>query len=179
MAAIKSSFRSRLSEMRGGRGGGVWGGAESEGESSDEEEGAERLMRAKTDYGDTSVSRKRHLDPSDGVCVCACVCMCVRACVCVCVYVRACMHACMCVCVCMRVFVRVCAGVCIWRYGAECNSLLTAEVSGYKIPAPELHLACFMLVVWILTMRTNLAIAKHAIPYGTRPICRSGIGTRL
>ena len=67
VAAIKSSFRSRLSEMRGGRRGGGWGGAESAGESSEEEEeGAERLMRAKTDSVETALSRKRHLEPPEG-----------------------------------------------------------------------------------------------------------------
>ena len=67
VAAIKSSFRNRLSEVRGGRGGGVWGGAESEdGETSEEEreEGAvDRLLKAKTDTRET---RKRHLDLPDG-----------------------------------------------------------------------------------------------------------------
>ena len=62
VAAIKSSVRHRLSEARGGRGGGVWGGAESADESSGEE-GVERLIRAKRDEGD---SRKRHLDPPEG-----------------------------------------------------------------------------------------------------------------
>ena len=62
VAAIKSSVRHRLSEARGGRGGGVWGGAESAEESSGEE-GVERLIRAKRDEGD---SRKRHLDPPEG-----------------------------------------------------------------------------------------------------------------
>ena len=43
----------------------MWGGAESEGESS-EEEGAERLMRAKADDVEASSSRKRHLEHSEG-----------------------------------------------------------------------------------------------------------------
>ena len=62
VAAIKSSVKHRLSEARGGRGGRVWGGAESEEESSGEE-GVERLIRAKRDEGD---SRKRHLDLPEG-----------------------------------------------------------------------------------------------------------------
>ena len=69
VAAIKSSYRNRLSEMRGGRGGGVWGGAESEGETSEEgeeEEGEERLMRAKTDDG--ALSRKRRMEQPEGEC---------------------------------------------------------------------------------------------------------------
>ena len=57
VAAIKSSVKHRLSEARGGRGGRVWGGAESG------EEGVERLIRAKRDEGD---SRKRHLDLPEG-----------------------------------------------------------------------------------------------------------------
>ena len=61
----------------------MWGGAESEGESS-EEEGAERLMRAKADDVEASSSRKRHLEHSEGgshlppatvLHVCTCVCM--------------------------------------------------------------------------------------------------------
>lgn len=57
--------------MRGGRGGGVWGGAESEGESSEEEEeeedgAAERLMRAKVADVETGGSRKRHLEQPEG-----------------------------------------------------------------------------------------------------------------
>ena len=65
MSAIKSSFRKRLSEARGSRGGGVWGGAESEeGESSEEEEGVERLMRAKREQGGTR--KRQHVDLPDG-----------------------------------------------------------------------------------------------------------------
>ena len=48
----------------------MWGGAESEGESSeeeeDEEQGAERLMRAKVVDVESGGSRKRHLEQPEG-----------------------------------------------------------------------------------------------------------------
>ena len=48
----------------------MWGGAESDGESSqeeeDEEEGAERLMRAKVVDVEGGGSRKRHLEQPEG-----------------------------------------------------------------------------------------------------------------
>ena len=67
VAAIKSSVRHRLSEARGGRGGGVWGGAESDAEETSGEEGVERLIRAKRGKGE---ARKRHLDLPEGRSVC-------------------------------------------------------------------------------------------------------------
>ena len=59
-------------------------------------------------------------------------------------------------------------GVCIWRYGAECSSLLSYEASGYKIAVPELQLACFTLIVWILAARTNVWQSR-SMPYRTVP----------